>query len=120
MKKLLLVFVIIIFAFTWSAAQEPSFNKGDKVVNLGIGIGTNVYSGSYNRMIIPPFSASLEIGIEDEIAEKGSVGLGPYLGFTSYKWEYSTHTATYINTILGARGNFHYPLLDKLDTYAGL
>ncbi|MCX6261907.1 MAG: hypothetical protein NTY95_13945 [Bacteroidia bacterium] len=119
MKRLLLLFVVVCFAFAQSVAQEPTFIKGDKVLNLGIGVGTNIYSGSYNRIIIPPFSASLEIGVEDELIDKGAIGVGPYLGFTSYKWDYNDHTATYINTILGARGNFHYPLVEKLDTYAG-
>jgi len=38
----------------------------------------------------------------------------------SYKWEYSNWSARYSNTIVGVRGNFHYPFIEKLDTYAGL
>ncbi|MCB9024666.1 MAG: hypothetical protein H6542_08910 [Lentimicrobiaceae bacterium] len=29
-------------------------------------------------------------------------------------------TAQHVNLIIGARGSFHYPLIDKLDTYTGL
>ena len=36
------------------------------------------------------------------------------------KYEYSGWGWKYSNIIIGARGNFHYPLMNKLDTYTGL
>ncbi|MDT8400760.1 MAG: hypothetical protein RQ743_03615 [Bacteroidales bacterium] len=120
MKKLLALPLIAFFALTQLSAQDPVFVKGDKVLNLGLGLGTTLYTGSFYKMQIPPISASLELGIVDEIIDKGSVGVGPYLGFASYKWEYSGWGYKYSNIIIGARGNFHYPFLEKLDTYTGL
>ena len=120
MKKLFLLPLIAFFALAQLSAQDPIFLKGDKVLNLGIGLGTTVYTGSFYKMQVPPVSASLEVGIVDGIIDKGSVGVGPYLGFASYKWEYSGWGYKYSNIIIGARGNFHYPFLDKLDTYTGL
>jgi hypothetical protein len=35
-------------------------------------------------------------------------------------WEYGGWGWKYSNIIIGVRGNFHYPLIDKLDTYTGL
>ncbi len=120
MKKLIAFSLIALFTLTQLSAQDPIFFKGDKILNLGLGLGTTLYTGSFYKMGIPPLSASLEIGVVDEIIEKGSVGVGPYLGFASYKWEYSGWGYKYTNIIIGGRGNFHYPLIEKFDTYTGL
>ena len=66
-----------IFATLNLAAQDPIFLKGDKVLNLGVGLGSTLYSGTYYKSQVPPVSASLDIGIADNILEKGSVGVGP-------------------------------------------
>jgi hypothetical protein len=120
MKKLLLMFVVACFALTQLIAQEPTFVKGDKALNIGIGLGSTLYSGTYYKSQIPPISASLEFGVVDNVIEKGVVGVGPYIGYSSYKYEYSGWGWKYTNIIIGARGNFHYPLVNKLDTYTGL
>jgi hypothetical protein len=120
MKKLLLLFVVGCFTLTQLVAQESTFNKGDKVLNIGIGFGTTLYSGTYYKSQIPPISASLEFGVADNILDKGVIGVGPYLGYSSYKYEYAGWGWKYSNIIVGARGNFHYPLVNKLDTYTGL
>ena len=120
MKKLLLMFVVACFALTQLVAQEPTFVKGDKALNIGIGLGSTLYSGTYYKSQIPPISASLEFGVVDNVIEKGVIGVGPYIGYSSYKYEYSGWGWKYTNIIIGARGNFHYPLVNKLDTYTGL
>lgn len=120
MKKHLLLIAGAIFLFAQMSGQEPTFLKGDKVLNAGLGLGSTLYSGTYYKSQIPPVSASLEIGVADEIIDKGVIGVGPYLGYSSYKYEYSDWGWKYSNIIIGVRGNFHYPLLDKLDTYTGL
>jgi hypothetical protein len=120
MKKNLL-FIIVLVGFTAGAiAQTSTFAKGDKVLNLGLGIGSTLYTGSYYKAGIPPLSASFEVGVKDGVLDKGSIGIGGYLGYSSHKWEYGGWGWKYSNIIIGARGNFHYPLLDKLDTYTGL
>ncbi|MBN2699243.1 MAG: hypothetical protein JXR52_10505 [Bacteroidales bacterium] len=127
MKRITLIVLIALFSLTQLSAQEPSFLKGDKVLNVGIGLGSTLYTGIYYKTTIPPISASLEWGIvdfEEPVLEKAVVGIGPYVGFASYKWEYNYLGANwgyrYTNIIFGARGTFHYPFLDKLDTYTGL
>lgn len=120
MKKLLLMFVVVSFTLTQLIAQEPTFVKGDKVLNAGIGLGSTLYSGSYYKSAIPPVSASLEFGVVDNILEKGVIGVGPYFGYSSYKYDYLSSGWKYTNMILGVKGNFHYPLVEKLDTYTGL
>ena len=81
-------------------AQDPMFLKDDKLLNLGVGLRG-----------YPLVSASLDYCIADGIADKGSIGVGPYAGFgfsSSYNYLFG-----------GARGTFHYPIIDDLDTYAG-
>lgn len=110
MKKFILVTVLAAFAF-FANAQEPLFVKGDKLVNIGLGLG-------YYTSI----SASLDYCIADGIAEKGSIGVGPYVGIGryfgwGYGWGYSSGYTAFMG---GARGTFHYPFIEKLDTYGGL
>jgi len=112
----MLLFIAACFSLTQLVAQDPIFIKGDKVLNLGLGLGSHYYT-SYYKMQVPPVSASLEFGIVDNVVEKGSIGVGPYLGFFSSKYANYWRTS---NLVLGVRGNFHYPLLNKLDTYTGL
>lgn len=120
MKKFLLLFAAVMLMLSQLSGQEPTFFKGDKVLNLGIGFGTTLYTGSHYKSSLPPLSASLEFGVADEIIDKGVIGVGPYAAYSSYKYEYMDWGWKYTNFILGAKGNFHYPLVDKLDTYTGL
>jgi len=121
MKKLLLVLLVAVFSLTQLTAQESTFKQGDKVLNLGLGLGSTLYTGSYYKAGIPPISASLEFGVKDGVLDKGSIGIGGYLGYSSHKWEYSNAWGwKYTNIIVGVRGVFHYPLVNKLDTYTGL
>ncbi len=112
------------FLLTMSSLQAKSqiFAVGDKDINLGIGFGATWYSGAGYKTTIPPVSASLDIGLKDDIGP-GVLGIGGYVGFSSYKWEYSyvyTYGYKYTTFILGARGTYHMEFIDKLDTYGGL
>jgi len=105
MKKLFLLSLIVVLGLSLKA-QEPIFLKGDKVANLGVGLEAW-------RL---PLSLSYEVGIMDGIAEKGSIGVGGYVG-GSLNW-YSSYDP--FSILVGARGAFHYPFIEKLDTYIGL
>lgn len=124
MKKLISFALVAFFSIPFLHAQESMFNLDDKVVNIGIGIGTSYGIGLYNKTVIPPLSISFEKGIMDEVLEKGVIGVGAYAGFNTYKWHYVYASYDwgyrYTNVIIGARGSFHYPVLDKLDTYVGV
>jgi len=120
MKRILMIVTALILAVPLIQAQESMFNKGDKVVNLGIGIGNTLYRGTYYTSGVPPISFSYEQGVADEILEKGVIGVLGYVGYTSYKYDYLGWGYKYSNILVGAGGMFHYPLIDKLDTYAGV
>ncbi len=122
MKRNVFAIALLLFFSASSWAQE--FEEGDIVLNLGIGFGSTLYSGSFYSTSIPPISASVEYGIMDGVLDEGSIGVGGYLGFSQYKWDYNVFGADwgykYTNFVIGARGVFHYPVLDQLDTYTGI
>jgi hypothetical protein len=120
MKRILLLFVTAVFSLAQLTAQESMFVKGDKVLTVGLGLGTSLYSGSGYKMTFPPLAASFEVGVKDGIFEKGSLGIGGGIGYTGYKYEYAGWGWKYSNIIIGARGYLHYPLVKKLDTYTAL
>jgi hypothetical protein len=126
MRKLFSAFIFLSLTFGGIMAQSPAFFVGDKVVNAGIGLGSTYYTGGAYSTSIPPISFSYEQGIIDGVLDEGTIGVGGILGFSSYKWDWGnsflgdqySYKLTTIN--IGARGNFHYPLVDNLDTYTGL
>jgi hypothetical protein len=120
MKTLLLLFSLLVFT-VYSVNAQNTFNKGDKVLNFAVGIGNSLYSGSAYTNRIPPLSASLEVGVKDNLFDaKSSLGIGGFLGYTGAKWDNSGHGWKYSATVLGARCALHYQLINKLDTYTGL
>lgn len=119
-KNLILTAVILCIAVSVSA--QNTFNKGDKALNFGLGLGSRFYTGSGYTDKIPPISASFEMGIIDHLFdEKSSLGVGGYVGFTKAKWEYSNDWGyKYSDLIIGVRGALHYQLVKKMDTYTGI
>jgi len=115
--------LVALFSFGILTASAQDVKKGDKVLNLGVGFGTALYSGSGYTGSVPPISGSLEVILKDDLFDgKGALGVGGYLGYAAYKWKYSgfDYGWKYSNIIIGPRGYLHYNILDKLDTYAGL
>lgn len=121
MKKLFAsIFACLIFA-TASIAQSENFNKGDKIINAGIGFINTLNTGSYWKTKVPPISGSFEYAIIDNLFnDRSGIGVGAYVGYSSQKYEYYNSSISYSDLVIGARGSFHYQFVNKLDTYAGL
>lgn len=125
MKKILLICVCVLANLAFISAQN-TFAKGDKVVNVGIGLGSTLHTGSGYSTKIPPITGSFEMCIIDELFDsKSSLGVGGYVGYGSSEYKYSIGNTSefkykYTDFIIGVRGALHYQLVDKLDTYAGL
>jgi len=124
MKYAVSCFIALLFALTTLQAQENMFDSGDKVISVGIGIGNTLFdAGTAYSTLVPPISISYEQAILDDITDKGVLGLIASMGYTSYKLRYSTDSRdfgwNYNNYILGTGALFHYPLLHRLDSYAG-
>ena len=122
MKKITITLFAAFLALSLSA-QDNTFLKGDKVANLAIGFGGGYYSSYASGLSRVPFlSAAVDVGIIEDILDVGSIGVGGYIGYSSAKWESSSLGYGWKETsfVIGPRGTFHYPLVDKLDTYAGI
>jgi hypothetical protein len=97
------------FAFScWGLHAQNMFAKGDKVVNLGIGLGR-----SYTGSSFLPIVGSFEYGIKDRLFDnKSSLGVGALIDFLGGKGGSMT--------TVGVRGTLHYQLIDKFDTYGAV
>jgi len=119
--KLKAFLMVIAFVGSMAFADAQIAVKDSKFLNLGLGIGTNLYSGVHYSGQVPPISASFEYVIKDELFdENSSLGVGGYLGYTAYKWTSGDYGWKYSSIVIGPRGYLHYSFVDKLDTYTGL
>ena len=109
MKKFLTFSLIVLAAsFFANDAKAQAYQKGDKLLNAGIGLGTYGLGGL-------GFGGSLEFGISDDIS------VGPIVGYSGT----SDFGTTFSVFTIGGRGSYHFNKLlgmtdDKLDLYGGL
>jgi len=124
MKKLCLAFVVLIMSLFQLKAQP--FEYGDNVLNIGIGLAPVGYGYTYAG-----YSPGLEASFEHGFFEKlgiGYISIGGYAGFrrATYDWVWDNYSIT--QTIVAARGAYHFDFLDlsgedifeKFDVYAGV
>jgi hypothetical protein len=103
------------------ASSARAFNKGDQLLNVGIGIGSPFFGSGYSSSLPVNPSISFEKGITDKISVGGQVAYASSkydvdLPGTNYSFK---QNAFYI----GARGSYHLnELLEldpKFDVYGG-
>lgn len=124
--------VCLLLALFTLNVNAQSFKNKQVDLNVGLGFGTTfLASGAYR--ILPPISASLDVGVTDDIS------VGAYLGFASASWKYGgrgycnmhnngywydyTDTYHWNYYLFGIRGAFHFARFidnNNLDLYAGL
>jgi hypothetical protein len=110
MKKFFksLFVIAIVFSATFASGQGR-YDKGDKLLNVGFGLG--YYYGGGGGV---PVIASLEFAVNDVIT------VGPYFGYTSRA--YTGFRYTFLD--LGVRGSYHFSELfeirnEQVDIYGG-
>ncbi|WP_025765220.1 hypothetical protein [Dyadobacter tibetensis] len=113
MKNFLLVLMVASVLGLSSNKAVAQFEKGDKLVNLGIGGGGyGFYSSGF------AVGGSIEYGIHDFI----SVGAQADLKFYNYGY-IGVGDKSYVALPIAARGSYHYGKhflpMDNLDLYAG-
>lgn len=114
MKKIYVFAVACVFflGMQLNTNGQAAIDKGNVLLNLGLGAGY-YYAGGV------PFVFSAEFAINDAIT------IGPYIGFTSYRYRYtSAYRYSYTFIDIGARGAYHFSKhlnlnTDKLDLYGG-
>ncbi len=115
MKNILsTLFVIAILGISsQSASAQEQFQKGDKLLNVGIGGGGyGFYGGGF------AVGGSFEVGVHDFI----SVGGQADINFYNYSYAFGPNSS-YVSVPIAARGSYHYGkhflTIDALDLYAG-
>ncbi|GAB2782521.1 hypothetical protein GCM10027275_27800 [Rhabdobacter roseus] len=108
MKKVLFTFVMTLALLSAGQVAFAQYEKGDKLLNAGIGLGTYGAGGI-------GLGGSFEVGIHDAISVGGLFG---YSGRNYFGSRFSVLT-------FGARGSYHFNELlnlgdERIDLYAGL
>jgi hypothetical protein len=106
--------------FTQKKEVSLTIAKGDILLGAGIGFFGLTLGNNFDKIAMPPIPLTFEYVIEDNLLEgRGALGLGGYLGYSATKQDYYFE-AKNSTLIIGARGYFHYALVNKLDTYGGV
>lgn len=89
-----------------SSDESMVFHKGVKVANIGIALGSTLGI---------PVGLGFEYGVTDKI------GIGAALSYAqrSYKLV-GTDKYKISSLLIGARGNYHFYMKDKIDVYGGV
>jgi hypothetical protein len=107
MKNLL----VALFLMCSFASFSQGFDKGDKLLNVGLNLG-GTYGGGLG------IGGSYEVGVTDFISVGGQADYNTWnYGWGGYSWKYN-----FFN--VGGRGSYHFGnhflKADNLDLYAGL
>jgi len=113
MKNILSTLLVIAVLGITSQTAFAQFEKGDKILNVGIGGGGyGFYGGGF------AVGGSFEVGVHEFI----SVGGQADINFYNYSYGFG-YKDNYISVPIAARGSYHYGkhflTIDKLDLYAG-
>jgi len=125
-KFRLLLSSLVVTAFLFCSglnANGQVFDQGDKVLSLGIGLGSNYIGwGTYYKTTVPPIWIAGDYCLREDLGP-GNLGVGALIGFSSYKYDYTVLDYGFKSTTIffGARGTYHFvDLVDKLDLYGGI
>lgn len=119
-KHLLLVLVIAFFQLmTQTPANAQMFDKGDAVLNLGVGAG-HAYS-FYGASAWPGLNASFEYGVY-QLKKIGVFSVGGIFSWQHAGYDYPGDDLSWNEFYFGFRSQFHLTMLevDNLDVYGGL
>jgi hypothetical protein len=126
MKKTLKIFILSLMLALFLplfTIQSQTFDKGDKVLSFGLGLGATYYTGGFGyKTTVPPIFIAGDYCVREKLGP-GNLGVGGYLGYSAYKWDYSNgdYGVKYTTFLIAARGTYHFTdLVDKLDLYGGV
>jgi hypothetical protein len=121
--RIVVLGLALALAIPYANLNAQLFDKGDKVVTCGIGLGATYYSfGSGYKTTVPPLFVAGDYCLREDLGP-GNLGVGGYIGYSAYKYDYgySNWNVKYGTLIIGARGTYHFTeLVDKLDLYGGI
>jgi hypothetical protein len=121
--KIVSLSLILALVIPFTSLNAQIFDKGDIVMSAGIGLGSTYYAhGSAYKTTMLPIFLTGDYCLKEDLGP-GSLGVGAYLGYSSYKYDYSLYDwyVKYSTIIIAARGTYHFTeLVDKLDLYGGV
>ena len=120
--KIVILTLMLALFLPFSAMNAQTFDQGDKVLSFGIGLGATYYTGGWGyKTTVPPIFIAGDYCLREDLGP-GNLGVGAYLGYSAYKWDYNNDYGWKYSTLLiAARGTYHFTdLVDKLDLYGGV
>ncbi len=121
MKRKIILFIAFISGVSTVSYAQNTFTGGDKVVNLGVGIG-NFIAVKDAKTTFMPLSLSYEYCAKGDLFDSNSAfGIGALIGYYGAKYEVPNVNFgyNYNYALFGLRANIHYQFIDRLDTYLG-
>jgi len=125
MKKSMRIFALSLMLFMFlplTTTQAQLFDKGDKVLSFGIGLGATYdyhWSAHYSPTS-PVFWVTGDYCLREDLGP-GNLGVGAVIAFGTYKHVIDDEVSRYGRFMIGARGTYHFTdLVDKLDLYGGI
>lgn len=107
MKKLTILLITTISILSFDVNAQV-YQKGDNLFNPGIGLGYYGYGLAGNQTFsLPALTANYELGVHEYF------GIGPYVGYKSWRYSYLNSEYGFNIIAFGARGSFHYSTLLK-------
>src|SRR5882757_8920771 len=94
MKKIVLGICLLSGLF-FSQSAYAQYQKGDKLLNLGIGLNSYYSAGT-------PLSASFEVGVTDVIS------VGGLLDYVGNSYGYPGGSTSFSALYIGVRGSYHF------------
>ncbi len=128
MKKTALLFsLLFVVGLSTQSIAQSNFDKGTGVAQFTIGFPQVIATGALYKTRIPAMAIAYDHCFFDDLIDgNASVGIGGILGIAGSKFTNAgffgtgTYSYNYTYILFGARGTFHYQLVDDLDTYAGV
>lgn len=129
MKKITVLALSLFFGSFSLAAQDVFDKSAPGVAQVTIGFPQVLGYGPTYKTTIPAIGLSYDHCIVDDLIDgNASIGVGGLFGIAGSRADYSysyfggpsAYYYKYTYFVFGARGTFHYQLIEDLDTYAGV
>ena len=121
MKKITLLFALVVTSCYMTFGQQ--FEKSTGALNVGVGLGSALYSGTHYKMTIPPIALAYDHGVSEKLGI-GYISAGGYVAISGSKYVYDyageEYGWKYTYITLGPRAAYHFDVVDALDLYAGV
>jgi hypothetical protein len=126
MKICVVVAALVLTSISGVMSQDRAFEKGNKFLQGGIGLGVLGATGSGRSMMVPPMYASVEYGFNDFFSGGIVAGLSGFRHVVSEPYDWKIKYVLMTPALKGAFHPFGLPALsdvlkiDNIDPYAGI